>query len=48
MKDYFPENSKILAFHTGGVQGIAGANEMLRKKNRATIDIFREIAQKEF
>jgi 1-aminocyclopropane-1-carboxylate deaminase len=37
---YFPENSKILAFHTGGVQGIAGANEMLRKKNRATIDIF--------
>ena len=38
--DYFPANSKILAFHTGGLQGIVGANEMLRKKNRATIDIF--------
>ena len=34
---YFPENSKILAFHTGGVQGIAGANEMLKKKNRNLI-----------
>lgn len=37
---YFPENSKILAFHTGGVQGIAGANVMLKKKNRETINIF--------
>lgn len=36
---YFPENSKILAFHTGGVQGIVGANEMLKKKNRETINI---------
>ena len=36
-KDYFPENSRILAFHTGGLQGIEGANEMLRKKNRALI-----------
>ena len=35
--DYFPANSKILAFHTGGVQGIAGANEMLKKKNRNLI-----------
>ena len=31
--DYFPANSKILAFHTGGLQGIVGANEMLKKKN---------------
>ena len=31
--DYFPPNSKILAFHTGGLQGIVGANEMLKKKN---------------
>lgn len=30
---YFPENSKILAFHTGGLQGIAGANQFLQKKN---------------
>ena len=34
---FFPENSKILAFHTGGMQGIEGANEMLEKKNRQTI-----------
>ena len=37
--DYFPANSKILAFHTGGVQGIAGANEMLKKKNRNLINV---------
>lgn len=36
-EDYFPENSRILAFHTGGLQGIEGANEMLRKKKRALI-----------
>ncbi len=34
----FPEGSRILAFHTGGLQGIVGANEMLRKQNRKTID----------
>ena len=26
-KGYFPENSRILAIHTGGLQGIAGFNE---------------------
>lgn len=36
-EDYFPENSKILAFHTGGLQGIEGANEMLKKQNRNLI-----------
>lgn len=36
---YFPENSKILAFHTGGLQGIKGANEMLKKKNKQTINV---------
>ena len=35
--DYFPANSKILAFHTGGLQGIVGANEMQKKKNRNLI-----------
>lgn len=35
---YFPQNSKILAFHTGGLQGIAGANKMLKKQNRAVIE----------
>lgn len=36
---YFPEGSKILAFHTGGLQGIAGANEMLKKQNRKIIEM---------
>lgn len=29
----FPQNSRILAIHTGGLQGLAGMNEYLRKKN---------------
>ena len=37
--NYFPANSKILAFHTGGLQGIVGANEMLKKKNRNLIKV---------
>ncbi|KAA5826197.1 1-aminocyclopropane-1-carboxylate deaminase/D-cysteine desulfhydrase [Algibacter amylolyticus] len=32
-KGYFPEGSKILAIHTGGLQGIAGMNAVLKKKN---------------
>ena len=36
---YFPAGSKILAFHTGGLQGISGANELLKKQNRPLIDI---------
>lgn len=39
---FFSENSKILAFHTGGMQGIEGANEMLKKKNRPTISFVLE------
>ncbi len=31
-KGYFPENSRILAIHTGGLQGIAGMNMKLAKK----------------
>ena len=38
-EDYFPAGSKILAFHTGGLQGISGANELLKKQNRDLIDI---------
>lgn len=34
---YFPENSKILCFHTGGLQGIEGANLLLQKQNRNLI-----------
>jgi 1-aminocyclopropane-1-carboxylate deaminase len=33
----FPKGSKILAVHSGGLQGIAGANQTLRKKNLETI-----------
>lgn len=35
--NYFPENSKILCFHTGGLQGIEGANIQLKKKNKNLI-----------
>jgi len=35
--DYFPEGSKILCFHTGGLQGIEGANLLLEKQNRNLI-----------
>ena len=38
-ENYFPTGSTILAFHTGGLQGISGANELLKKQNRALIDI---------
>ncbi|MDQ0478121.1 1-aminocyclopropane-1-carboxylate deaminase/D-cysteine desulfhydrase [Chryseobacterium sp. MDT2-18] len=36
-KKEFPEQSRILAFHTGGLQGIFGANELLKKQNRELI-----------
>ncbi|TRO64181.1 1-aminocyclopropane-1-carboxylate deaminase/D-cysteine desulfhydrase [Christiangramia sabulilitoris] len=29
---YFPKNSKILAIHTGGLQGIEGMNQILKRK----------------
>ena len=32
-KGYFPNGSKILAIHTGGVQGIAGMNQKIKNKN---------------
>ncbi len=31
-KSYFPENSKILLIHTGGLQGIEGMNKLLEKR----------------
>lgn len=36
-KDYFKKGSKILAIHTGGLQGIHGINEVLKKKNKTII-----------
>ena len=35
--DYFPEDSKILAIHTGGLQGIEGMNQKLTNKNLLTL-----------
>ncbi|WP_067151134.1 1-aminocyclopropane-1-carboxylate deaminase/D-cysteine desulfhydrase [Pseudotamlana agarivorans] len=32
-KGFFPKGSKILAIHTGGLQGIEGMNALLKKKN---------------
>ena len=37
-KDYFSNNSKILMIHTGGLQGIKGMNDLLRKKNKEIIN----------
>ncbi|MHA7941893.1 1-aminocyclopropane-1-carboxylate deaminase/D-cysteine desulfhydrase [Formosa sp. 3Alg 14/1] len=34
---YFPENSKILVIHTGGLQGIPGMNNILKKKKMPQI-----------
>lgn len=38
-KGFFPENSKILAIHTGGLQGIKGMNNLLEKKGKTKIII---------
>ena len=37
-KGYFPKGSKVLAIHTGGLQGIVGMNNLLMKKNMPLID----------
>ena len=36
-KNYFPESSKILIIHTGGIQGIDGINIELKKKKQQLI-----------
>ena len=36
-KGYFSKNTKILAIHTGGLQGIAGVNDKLKKKGQDLI-----------
>lgn len=35
--NYFPNGSKILAIHTGGLQGIEGMNTLLEKQKKETI-----------
>jgi 1-aminocyclopropane-1-carboxylate deaminase len=37
-KNYFPENSKILLIHTGGLQGIQGMNMQLINKGLPIIN----------
>ena len=37
-KNYFPDNSKILIIHTGGIQGIEGINLKLKSKNLPIIN----------
>ena len=39
-RNYFPENSKILLIHTGGIQGVQGMNIKLKNKQLPTIDIY--------
>lgn len=38
-KDEFPKNSKILAIHSGGLQGIEGFNQNLLKKGHQIINV---------
>ncbi|WP_299128293.1 pyridoxal-phosphate dependent enzyme [uncultured Winogradskyella sp.] len=38
-KGYFPRESKLLAIHTGGLQGISGMNFVLKRKNLPLINI---------
>ncbi|WP_229719279.1 1-aminocyclopropane-1-carboxylate deaminase/D-cysteine desulfhydrase [Winogradskyella schleiferi] len=38
-KGFFPKDSKILVIHTGGLQGIAGVNAMLKRKNQPLIEV---------
>lgn len=38
-KNHFKRGSKILAIHTGGVQGIAGFNQILSKKKQQIIKV---------
>jgi 1-aminocyclopropane-1-carboxylate deaminase len=39
-KNHFPENSKILVIHTGGLQGIAGMNNLLKQKKQLQINVY--------
>lgn len=37
-KNYFPKGSRVLVIHTGGLQGIDGMNDVLKKKNLPIIE----------
>ncbi len=36
-QNYFPKKSKILAIHTGGLQGVEGMNHLLKKQHKEII-----------
>ncbi|RZJ28190.1 MAG: hypothetical protein EOO48_10335 [Flavobacterium sp.] len=38
-QDYFAPGSKILAIHTGGLQGVKGMNKILKNKNLPLLEI---------
>ena len=38
-KGFFPKDSKVLVIHTGGLQGITGVNNKLKRKKLPLIDI---------
>ncbi len=38
-QDYFLPNTKILAIHTGGLQGIVGMNILLKKNNKPLLNL---------
>jgi 1-aminocyclopropane-1-carboxylate deaminase len=38
-KGYFPKNAKILVIHTGGLQGVAGMNKLLKERKQLEIII---------
>jgi 1-aminocyclopropane-1-carboxylate deaminase len=38
-KEHFSEGTKILAIHTGGIQGIEGVNQKLKKLNQEIIKV---------
>ncbi|MFK7832812.1 MAG: 1-aminocyclopropane-1-carboxylate deaminase/D-cysteine desulfhydrase [Winogradskyella sp.] len=38
-KGFFPKDSKILAIHTGGLQGVSGVNDLLKRKNQPLINL---------
>ncbi|NJM52706.1 MAG: pyridoxal-phosphate dependent enzyme, partial [Blastocatellia bacterium] len=47
--NYFSENSKILAFHTGGLQGIAAANDKLKRQRKKSIEFqLKNMAEKHY
>ncbi|NRD19434.1 1-aminocyclopropane-1-carboxylate deaminase/D-cysteine desulfhydrase [Winogradskyella eckloniae] len=38
-KSYFPKGSRVLVVHTGGLKGVCGINEILKRKNLPLIEI---------